>query len=298
MSPEEMATAADRRDELELGQYIPLHYHFNMLDDAGRTGGFEQAIAEAVRPGARVVELGGGTGVLSFFASRAAARVWCVERNPELATAARRLLEENGVAGIVEVVEADAREFLPPEPVDVVICEMLHTGLLREKQLEVVASFKERYLARFPGPLPRFVPEAVVQAVQPLQQSYDFHGYWAPAPLFQQGTAPQPRTVELGAPEVFQSLLFEDELPAEIAWDGVLRIEAEGLLNALRLVTKNLLAIVPRERRTIDWLMHYLVVPLAEPLAVRPGDAVDVSFAYPPGGRIADFAPAVRLRAL
>src|SRR2546427_487380 len=114
-----------RRDELELGQFIPLHYHFNMLNDAARTGAFESAIEATVPRGGRVVELGGGTGVLSYFATRKAARVWCIERNPELAGAARRLLLANG-ADTVEVVEADARSFVPPEPVDVVVCEMLH----------------------------------------------------------------------------------------------------------------------------------------------------------------------------
>lgn len=82
--------------ELELGQFIPVQYHFNMLGDVRRTGAFEEAIGLTVPPGGRVVELGGGTGVLSFFAPRLAARVWCVERNPELARAARRLLALNG----------------------------------------------------------------------------------------------------------------------------------------------------------------------------------------------------------
>src|ERR1700712_2535052 len=94
--------------ELELGQFIPVQYHYNMLADVYRTGSFEEAIANVVQSGARVVELGGGTGVLSFFAARRAARVWCVERNPELASTARRMLALNGVDGIVEVVQADA----------------------------------------------------------------------------------------------------------------------------------------------------------------------------------------------
>ena len=203
-------TSAERRDELELGQFIPLHYHFNMLADAGRTGAFEEAIDLAVPEGGRVVELGGGTGVLSFFAARKAARVWCVERNPELADVARQLLRENG-ADAVEVVEADAAAWLPPEPVDVVVCEMLHVGLLREKQIQVLSAFAEGYLDRFGPPLPRFLPEATVQAIQPVEQDSDFHGYRAPTPLFQDPHAEQPRTLELGEPVVYHSFLYESE---------------------------------------------------------------------------------------
>src|SRR5262249_38608440 len=154
----------------------------------------------------------------------------------------RRLLALNGCAETVEVVQADAFDYLPPEPVDVVVCEMLHVTLLVEKQLPVMASFKERYLRAFGPPLPRFVPEAIVQAVQPVQHSFDYHGYRAPTVHFQDAVAEQPRTTELGEPVVYQSLLFEDELPDEIAWKGQLPIARAGMLTAIRFITKNLLA--------------------------------------------------------
>lgn len=276
----------------ELGQFIPVHYHFNMLDDVRRTGAFEEAIGLAVGPGDRVVELGGGTGVLSFFAARAGARVWCVERNPQLATIAGRLLEANGVADRVEVVQTDALEFLPPEPVDAVVCEMLHVGMLVEKQFDVIASFKERYLEAYGAPLPRLIPEALVQAVQPVEQSFDYHGYHAPTVHFQAADAPQPRTSELGEPVVFQSLFFEDELPERIAWSGRLPIARSGRLNAVRVITKNLLTLVPEEGRSVDWLMNYLVVPLERELEVVAGEEVELSFDYRPGDRLDDFVPA------
>ena len=56
-----------------LGQFIPLHYHHNMLMDQNRMHAFKSAIAYAVKPGAKVLEPGGGTGVLSCFAAAQAA---------------------------------------------------------------------------------------------------------------------------------------------------------------------------------------------------------------------------------
>lgn len=273
------------RDELELGEHIPLHYHFNMLNDARRTGAFEEALALVVPEGGRVVDLGGGTGVLSFFAARRATRVWCVERDPELAGAARRFLRANG-AERVEVVLADAREFIPPEPVDVVVCELLHVGLLREKQIEVIDAFKTNH----GEPLPRFVPEGTVQAVQPLEQDFRFHGYEAPVPVFQDPFVEQPRSVELGPPQVYQSFLYEQPLAHGIAWRGELPIEQDGTLNAIRIVTKNLLAILPEEGRSVDWLMNYLVLPLDEPRSVEAGRAVELSLSYRTGGPLAGVA--------
>ncbi|MCP5242842.1 MAG: hypothetical protein H6940_05315 [Burkholderiales bacterium] len=58
-------------ESLELGQFIPLHYHYNMLNDPHRMKGFKQAIDWVVKPGAKVLELGGGTGVQSFCRAKA-----------------------------------------------------------------------------------------------------------------------------------------------------------------------------------------------------------------------------------
>jgi phospholipid N-methyltransferase len=191
---------AGRDERRQLGQFIPIQYHFNMLDDERRTGAFEQAIDAVVRPGMKVVELGGGTGVLSFFAAQAgAAKVWCVEYNPELLEVATALMRRNEVSDIVSVVDADALEYLPPEPVDVVICEMLHVGLLRERQEQVINSFLRRYRDRFGPPAPQFVPEAVTQAIQPVQQDFVYRGCEAPTVHFQDGFVGQRRTVELAA---------------------------------------------------------------------------------------------------
>jgi protein arginine N-methyltransferase 1 len=273
----------------ELGQFIPIHYHFNMLDDAQRTGAFAAAIASVVTPGMKVVDLGGGTGVQSFFAARAgASRVWCVEYEPELLATAAELFRRNGVDEVVAAVDADADEYLPPEPVDVVICEMLHTGLLRERQAQVVEAFRQRHRERFDGRAPRFLPAAVIQAIQPVQQDYLYHGYDAPTVHFQDSYQEQPRTLELAPPAVYQMESYENGLATQIAWRGTFAAAAAGRLNAARLISKHVLAILPAENRSIDWLTNHLVFPLEGELDVVAGDAIELTLGYPLGGRFDD----------
>jgi predicted RNA methylase len=255
--------------------------------------GFRQAISHVVKPGAQVLELGGGTSVLSFFAAQHAAKVWCVEKNPELVREARRLLSLNPHGDRVEVVEADALEYLPPEPVDVVICEMIHVAMLREKQIPVLDSFKRRYLARFGGPLPVFVPEALIQAVQPVEQSFNFEGYFAPTLLFQHPNGQHAGTRHLADPVVYQSLRYEEELPALCRWDGITTVQHAGELNALRFITKNVLAILLESESTIDWHSQYMVVPLENPLPVSAGDQIRIRFAYQPGAAFTELRPEI-----
>ena len=277
-----------------LGQFIPLHYHHNMLMDQNRMHGFKSAIDYAVKPGAKVLELGGGTGVLSWFAAAKAEKVWCVEFNPDLVRDARKMLAKNTNGHKVEVVHADAFEYLPPEPVDVVICEMIHVAMLREKQVEVIESFKQRYLQRFGGPLPLFLPEAIIMAVQPMQVEYDFEGFYAPIVQFQNATVIHPGTFELAQPAVYSVIDFNQATDMTFRFDGKFAIERSGSVNAMRFVTKNILAVVNERSTTIDWLNHYMTLPLENPVQARAGDVLQVSFQYRAGGSIPSLQAALQ----
>jgi hypothetical protein len=72
-----------------LGQFIPVHYHHNMLMDQNRMNAFQERDRHAVKPGMKVLELGGGTGVLSYLRGpagrqgllrRVQSRTWCAKR--------------------------------------------------------------------------------------------------------------------------------------------------------------------------------------------------------------------------
>ncbi len=276
----------DRTEDHYLGQFIPLHYHHNMLMDANRMSAFKAAIDYAVFEGAKVLELGGGTGVLSCLAASKASKVWCVELNPDLVAESRRLLVLNPDGHKVEVIHADAFEYLPPEPVDVVICEMIHSAMLREKQVEVIEAFKERYRSRFGGKQPVFIPAAIIMAVQPLQQVYDFFGFHAPIIQFQRAYVIQDGTTELASPAVYSTLDLSQPTTLEIQWEGTFALESDGVVNALRFITKNILAVMHEQATTIDWFIDYLVLPLGEPVEARAGDVLKVTFRYFAGGSL------------
>ena len=276
----------DTADTHYLGQFIPLHYHHNMLKDDNRMRNFKAAIEEVVFDGAKVLELGGGTGVLSCFAAARASKVWCVEFNPDLVAESRRFLALNPDGHKVEVIHADAFEYLPPEPIDVVICEMIHVAMLREKQIEMIETFKQRYLAKFGGPLPVFMPEAIIMAVQPLQQDFNFHGFYAPIILFQRPNIIQNASIELSPPQVYSTLDLSQDNSLDIHWEGSVVMKQDCTVNALRFITKNILAVLQEQASTIDWLIDYLVLPLGQSVNAQTGDLLHISLSYRAGASL------------
>ena len=275
----------------ELGQFIPLHYHYNMLQDVERMERFLAAINEMVKPGDSVLELGGGTGVLSFFAAQKAAKVFTVEYNLELVNEAKRILKFNPGGEKIEVIHADATEYVPDKPVDVVICEMLHVGLLREKQTEVIHSFKTNYEKKFGSQRPFYIPCATLSAIQPVQQDFNFTGYMAPVMLFQDPYSIQERTVGLGDPVLYHQIMYDEPYGSSCSFDGKILITNDGRLNALRVITKSILAF--SSGGSTDWHSQYLILPLDNPIDVYAGQEVRVSFAYEFGSQLTELKPDV-----
>lgn len=269
----------------DLGQFIPLHYHFQMLSDVSRMSAFSAAIEQVVTPDLRVVELGSGTGVMSFLAAKQGARVWAAEYNPALVLASRKFLSENGVSDRVQVFEADAASWLPPEPADLVICEMLHSALLREKQIQVIVAFRNAHQAYF-GKIPRIMPSATLLGVQPVWQNYDFNGYHAPVPLFQSAYVDSEDCCQCGNPVVYKVVDYDNADIETFEADLLFPFQQDANVNALRFITKSLLTMDLSTGRTIDWHSQYMILPLHQSIQLQAGQAMRVCFRYLPGDSI------------
>lgn len=289
------STAPNRSEETTLGQFIPLLYHYNMLQDDDRVGSFLQAIQFSVKPGMSVVELGGGTGILSSFAARMGADVTYVERNPELVTIADRFLRSNNLSQNIDIVQCDAMSFVPEKPTDVVICEMLHVGLLREKQAQVIESFKANYASRFPGHMPQFIPEVTMLLAQLIHQSFDFYGFDAPLPMFQAPVLGHARTTELSKFYTYANIDYQEHITQRFEQSVHFEIEAPGTVNAVRFATQNILAVNLAEQHAITWPNQCLVLPIPEPVEVKAGDKTQLSIAYHAGGSVESLWQSLKL---
>ncbi|MFT4628064.1 MAG: SAM-dependent methyltransferase [Myxococcota bacterium] len=118
--------------------------HLRLLADTRRNAALRELLVRRA-PGARVLEVGCGTGVFACLAARLGAeRVVAVEPTP-LADVARELAAVNGLSDRVIVHEAMLDE-LDPEPMDLVFSELLNADPFME-DIAGVACDAARWLA-------------------------------------------------------------------------------------------------------------------------------------------------------
>lgn len=151
-----------------------LHYQ-SMLADARRMQSYRQAIRRVVRAGDVVADLGTGLGILAIMAVQAgASRVYAMDSRPRALRVAQRVLGANGVADRVRLLEGDVRRVLLPEPVDVVVNELIGDFGSDENIYECVAAFAERHL-KAGG---RVIPSHLSTFMVPVQYGDEFRGIW------------------------------------------------------------------------------------------------------------------------
>lgn len=137
-----MSLIYDDMNETSFGE---LSHHEEMLSDTVRVEAYHRAIHRCVEPGDVVVDLGSGTGLLAFMAARAgAAKVYAVEHS-DVIELAREIARSNGITN-VEFVQANSREFTPPEPVDVLLHEQMGDELFNENMVDNVLDLRDRVL--------------------------------------------------------------------------------------------------------------------------------------------------------
>jgi protein arginine N-methyltransferase 1 len=155
--------------------FTPLSTHEEMLSDSVRVEAYHRGIRRNVGPGDVVLDLGTGAGLLAFMASRAGAkRVYAVEHS-DFIEVAREIARHNGFTNI-EFVQANSREFTPPEPIDVVLHEQMGDELFNENMLQNLLDVRHRVLR----PHGRILPARFRLFVEPvsLHESMRVRRFW------------------------------------------------------------------------------------------------------------------------
>ena len=128
--------------------YSYLYHQKQMLMDHVRMRSYHSAILQnrELFEGKVVLDVGTGSGVLSLWAAQAgAAKVYAVEYT-DMASHAKSLVEGNGFAGVIEVIQSSVEELDLPVKVDIIVSEWMGYFLLRESMLDSVIRARDRWL--------------------------------------------------------------------------------------------------------------------------------------------------------
>jgi len=139
--------------------------HISMLNDRVRTEAFMKAIAEVVRPGDVVVDIGTGTGVLAAAAARAGARhVYAIEAT-DIGKAAEKMFAANGLSDRITLVPGWSTNVQLPERANVLLAEIIGNDPLEEGVMETFADARKRFLT----PDARVIPSRVRTFALPVE---------------------------------------------------------------------------------------------------------------------------------
>ncbi len=126
-------------------EFSDLHEHEKMVADSVRVTSYHNAIKRHIKSGDVVLDLGTGTGILSFFAAQQKPRKIYAIDHSDFIEVAQRIAAYNNIDNI-QFVRTNSRDFMPEEKVDVLLHEQIGDDLFNENMIENILDLKRRVL--------------------------------------------------------------------------------------------------------------------------------------------------------
>lgn len=156
-------------DSINRDQFAGVSEQEKMLADEVRFDAYRRAVERHIQPGDTVVDVGTGSGVLSFLAAtRKPARIFAIDHSSFIEVA-KHIAQKNGIDNI-EFHRVHSANFNPPRKVDVILHEQIGSGLLNENMVETLVDLRDRVL-RDGG---RIIPARFDWYIEPVQLKEEF----------------------------------------------------------------------------------------------------------------------------
>jgi hypothetical protein len=218
--------------------------------------------------------------------------VFAVELDPLLVRCLRTTIARNGFQDRIGVIAGNALTAELPRGIDVIIAEMIDTGLLDELQVPVLNALHERGVI---GPRTRIIPERYATSIDLVAVDDDFYGFrfanpihaWPVFMLPGSGWHPwrmRPLTERVDVSTVD----FRYPVTPLVTGNLTLPVTNDGLANAIRI--SGVATLVPgRDLGATNALNGDKILMLPDPIPVRAGSQISCHVRYVMGGGLGTF---------
>ncbi len=129
-------------------QLYSVQTHEMLIKDSLRTASYKKAIENNVRSTDVVLDIGCGTGILSFFAARKGCKKIYAIDNEDMIDCAEETARRNDLHHNIEFIKADVLRVAPEEKIDVLIHEQIGTFVWDEGLISKVACVRDNFLKK------------------------------------------------------------------------------------------------------------------------------------------------------
>ena len=215
----------------------------SMIADVGRTACYARALQARVSPGAAVLDIGTGSGILALLACRAGARkVYALEPD-DVIQVAREAAAASGFADRVQFLQANSLAVDLPEPVDGIVADLHGVLPIFGTSIASLLDARDRFLKpggwMIPSRESLFVaviscPTRHASLIEPWQSEYGFDFSGARARTMNRWNRALVESKELVvAPQSWATLNYQElrtpSVSGKASWTLSRRVTAHGL---------------------------------------------------------------------
>lgn len=248
---------------------------FQCLIDKKRVMAFQKVIKRTIKRGDVVVDLGSGTGIMAFIAAKyGASKVYAIEANDCLYEMLKKNVSSGKYKDVIQVIHGDATKIvLPVKKVDMVICEMIATGLFDECQIQAMNNI-QKYLKKDT----KILPFKFENHIELVDANNSFYGHEILAIQYEYPWEKKWKATVLSSNFTYKIINFDKKNDGMINLKIKLKIKKDGIVNAVRFSNLSIFPDNSKLSETAAYCMP-LIFPV-DKFSVKKGESIDLKLKY------------------
>jgi predicted RNA methylase/Fe-S-cluster containining protein len=247
---------------------------FWCLIDKKRTNHISRVIKRVIKKGDIVIDAGAGTGIFSIVAAKAGAKkVYAVEYDKNLWDTLDKNFQQNGYKNKIKLVKQNAKSVHFKEKADIIICEMISTGLIDEFQVPAMNN-----LSKFLKRKGKIIP-AVINCYADLVYSQStFYKCKLEVIRYEYSWHPELKAESYTEKRMYRSVDFSKSNRTDIEADLIFTAKRNGKINGIRISNESLFPDGSKFTSSEAYCMP-LILPTEE-MSIKKGDNFKLKLAY------------------